>query len=886
MTATTPTTAGELAARLLELVERQLAHLATGPLPAFDLPRVLMAEPVGQDVRADLLFTLGLLHQAGRTEVAGVGITDAIERLLARVDGGAVDTFYSYRVAETVARFGGIDDRNRVVAALDDGQRASVAEAADSASWVELLDTGLLPRNYAAVLARCEAARDQLGLLDDRAGLEDLLARVRGLLGGHLDDSNTAIGRYDLYTVDLHLFCEPLADRLGAGWVEGTRRALQLVDTVATTDGSAVPWGRSTGALAVCHTIELAGLVCRHDLVEDRGRWLARAAHATAHVGRWFRDGWVTAHQHRAADPYRGLDRRLQMTLDCLGKLVDTAVGLQHRPDEPVPSTDLFPPRDEVVWFDDERTRGVWAFRDKAIAFALPLVGGTTTEYLPGPRNPGLFEVPVASDLATGTPLVVHGGKRFAVGGGPTMIRHDPGTVTARYEGIPRAGHLEPGPDSPALGGHATITWRVDGRSIVGVAELELEEAPGAIALQVAEAPDRPLRLEAAADGPHALATVPVDGIAEYRSTYGELPVVHQVDVEPSPRVTLRWRVTPKLRIASTSRGHLYNDSLYAPLADRVRVEGVPESLAWNARERAHFARRVDQLHLHWPEWTLMAAGPDLGAHRGFIAGLRQEGTRIVWTMHNLVPHAKDPAFGPIYEAWAAAADLVLHHSEWGRDRALAAYRFGATCRHVVIPHAAWGTLDDERADDDRAATEEELGLRPGALRLGVVGAARDEKDAGLVMRAVARSAREDLELVVLSMDVRDDVPVDRRIVARRYELVDRATYERRLHAFDALVMPFDPDGDMLATGTVGDAVAAGLPVLASEWPFLAEALGDAALTYGRTEDDLLATLETLDRAELARAAGGARALREPLAWATIAERTYEELDRLGTPHL
>jgi hypothetical protein len=98
--------------------------------------------------------------------------------------------------------------------------------------------------------------------------------------------------------------------------------------------------------------------------------------------------------------------------------------------------------------------------------------------------------------------------------------------------------------------------------------------------------------------------------------------------------------------------------------------------------------------------------------------------------------------------------------------------------------------------------------------------------------------------------------------------------------------MPFDPDGDMLATGTVGDAVAAGLPVLASEWSFLAEALGEAALTYGRTEKDLLASLETLDRAELAHAAAAARALREPLAWATLAERTYAELDRLGSPHL
>ena len=122
--------------------------------------------------------------------------------------------------------------------------------------------------------------------------------------------------------------------------------------------------------------------------------------------------------------------------------------------------------------------------------------------------------------------------------------------------------------------------------------------------------------------------------------------------------------------------------------------------------------------------------------------------------------------------------------------------------------------------------------------------------------------------------------------MARPYELVDRASYERRLHAFDALVMPFDPEGEMLATGTVGDAIAAGLPTLASSWPYLAEALGDAAITYGRTEDDLLGCLESLDAADLALAAGEAWARRGPFSWATVAESTYVELDRLGSPHL
>jgi hypothetical protein len=348
----------------------------------------------------------------------------------------------------------------------------------------------------------------------------------------------------------------------------------------------------------------------------------------------------------------------------------------------------------------------------------------------------------------------------------------------------------------------------------------------------------------------------------------------------------LRWRVTPVLRIASTSVGHPYNDSLYSSLRDRVRIEPVAESLAWNARARAAFTKRVDQLHLHWPEWIFLALGPDVGAHRGFIAALHEGGTRIVWTMHNLVPHTKDPAYRPIYEAWAEAADLVIHHSVWGRDRAVDTYAFGPSTRHVVIPHAAWHPLDDTAAAADRAATEAELGLKVGALRLGIVGAPRVEKDVELALRAVARSSRSDIELVALSLDGSETVPDDPRIVVRHYEHVDRSTYARRLHGFDALVLPFRPDGEMLATGTVGDAVAAGIPALCSSWPVLAEALGDSAIVYGETEDDLVTCVEQLTRDDLSRAAVAVRDLRDELSWPAIAERTYVELDRLGSAHL
>jgi hypothetical protein len=93
-------------------------------------------------------------------------------------------------------------------------ERANLAEACDSTGWLPLLEMRQLPPNYAAVLARCELARDGLGLPIDAAVLRDLVERVRGLLTRHPlgwhDDSPGGAGRYDIYTADLYLFVQPL----------------------------------------------------------------------------------------------------------------------------------------------------------------------------------------------------------------------------------------------------------------------------------------------------------------------------------------------------------------------------------------------------------------------------------------------------------------------------------------------------------------------------------------------------------------------------------------------------------------------------------------------------------------------------------------------------
>ena len=147
-----------LADALVALTVARLEALHDRHLAGWRVPAVFGGHRVNPDVSADLVYTLGHLDAAGVTEVAGTKIDDAIRTVLGRLDGGGTHTFFSYRVAETLARRGPFDG-NPLLEGLAASQRDEVARACDSTDWLPLLDAGL-PRNYSAVLARCEAGRD------------------------------------------------------------------------------------------------------------------------------------------------------------------------------------------------------------------------------------------------------------------------------------------------------------------------------------------------------------------------------------------------------------------------------------------------------------------------------------------------------------------------------------------------------------------------------------------------------------------------------------------------------------------------------------------------------------------------------------------------------
>jgi hypothetical protein len=584
------------------------------------------------------------------------------------------------------------------------------------------------------------------------------------------------------------------------------------------------------------------------------------------------------AHRGRNQDAYRGPARRLQLTLDVLGKLAWAAGELRgHAPVPTASAAGTYRPTGTLVSFAPGSPAGVWVHATRARRVVVPFVGASRSHYQPALHDPGTFEAPVDNEQVVIAPLVITPSRAVTTGELPDRVDTSPGSVTAHWSRWSLSGR---GLDTTTLdpvAGSCTTTISVDGRTVMVTHELTVDEAASAIALQVPETTRAPLTVELDADVPHATTVVDVAGIAEWSSPYSGLVRVHQLDVDPAPRARLTARITPKLRVASTAFQHGYDRLLYAPMRDRVLE--LPSPLGILADGSVDLAD-VELLHLHWPEWFGL---DDPATHEELIARLADRGIPVVWTAHNLTPHDRRPeVYDAIYQRWADTAAAVIHHTAWGRDRMLARYSFRPDCEHAVIPHGHFAANFPAFGRFTRAEAEQRLGLPPAAIRIALVGAPRVDKRVQEFLHGVTASGRDDLQVVCWSLGLDETAPDDPRVaVAAPYREVDATTYALRLAACDAIALPFDPGGDMLATGTVFDAVGLGIPALVSDWPFLTETLGAAGIPAGHTATDVATALDALTADDLARARDAMTALRPRYEWDGIADATFALFERV-----
>jgi len=891
-------TAKEFSGYLLEFVLEQMALMEKDYFPGLEMPSRFAGYPMGADVKGDLLFVLGMLHEAGVSQVTNTEILPAIGRILADIDGEGTHSFYSYRTAETLLRCRGPNDilldEHPLLDSLSSHQRAEVALACDSTRLIPQLGK-TLPRNYVAVLGRCELARVALGLIQPEIHLDSLISGTRQLLSknskGFIDDSINGESRYDIYSADIYLFTEPFSNLLGNVWTSGFDNVLALIGLTGTADGTALPWGRSTGALGLCINIELAGMVLGRNMEQEPAAWLGRGFNAAQHLEDWFSDGLINAHRGKSTFGYRGPFRQVQMTLDILGKLLQTVLELRNCKNSELAATEIFTTAtshseiDELYSLSDQNHASTWSFSNRHTRFVVPFVGGTASDYLPVPRNPGVLEYPVDSELATGVPVVTRGDTAYTTAMVPDQLTKSANTIVSSWPVLTEVARKLEG-ERKSLKVPATIEYKTNNRTLELYAQFSLDTPVDAITWQFTELESRPLKIQYETSEPHQTADIPVKGLKPYRSFWHELATVQQIDIplkhhKPGAKVTIKASIKPKLRIANTIGNHHYQRALYDPIsADTVELF-FPMRCWNNLPEARKFLKNIDQFHLHWPEHFL---GTDLSAHQAMIKCIKDCGVRIIWTQHNLLPHRIDQRDNAqeIYQSWAAAADGVVHHSESGKERVLEQFSFSEGAIHRTIFHGHFGNLKGEASLPSRAELEAEFGLAPGKIRIGIVGAPRIEKNLQGFLNAFSRSDRTDIELYAPALGETEQVPNDARIKADSYSLVDRDLYNKRLATIDVLAFPIAP-GDLLTTGVVGDAIGYGIPGLVSSWPFLQESLGDAAIPMGDSEQEMTDAINQLNQDQIARAAKNALALKPAYDWQRLSAQFLVMLEQLGT---
>jgi glycosyltransferase involved in cell wall biosynthesis len=329
------------------------------------------------------------------------------------------------------------------------------------------------------------------------------------------------------------------------------------------------------------------------------------------------------------------------------------------------------------------------------------------------------------------------------------------------------------------------------------------------------------------------------------------------------------------------SRGNPFQSMLFADLATVDAVARPVPDLA------GHLAAAQDTPHpgvlnLHWTTPVLASALTESDARARvdqFAEGLqrfRDAGGRLVWTVHNVLPHDAAYVDSEIRLAGllAAHADLVHVMSEVTAQAAAPYYRLDPE-RTVCIPHSSYlGMYPDWLS---REGARLRLGVLPSEKVLLALGQIRPYKGLDRLLDFVEDAVHDDPTLRLLVAGPVGRHP-DAGALAARLASMPRTISSRRrvrddhlqvwLRAADLAVLPYT---GILNSGSFLLAETFGRPVVATRAGALASRDGEAHVRLfdeGRFEETLRSAIRDLVEdpagARLARASAEAAAAARP----------------------
>lgn len=291
----------------------------------------------------------------------------------------------------------------------------------------------------------------------------------------------------------------------------------------------------------------------------------------------------------------------------------------------------------------------------------------------------------------------------------------------------------------------------------------------------------------------------------------------------------------------------------------------------------------VDLLHLHWTHYHYTRGNwfdslIELGKYVAKLGLARRLGYKIVWTMHNYMPHECAYPLLHYVERFVMAhlAQGVVVHC--GRGKELLRRRLFQSRNVHLIQLGDAGVL---LARSPRSEARAQLGILSDSIVLIFFGSIRPYKGVPDLMRAFRRVRDKRAHLFVvgqpldrrLEQEVKDLAASDSRMRAVMGYLPDSAL-AAYLSAADVAVLPYR---DVLTSASALTALSFGLPLVAPELGCLPELImPECGLLYNPASESLQSVLERCLDLNLAAMRLAARARAEQFPWDQMVHQTAE----------
>ena len=475
-----------------QFLKKELAaHLAD--IKSLDQPpdKVLGARTTGEYTWGTFMRSVAVYSElSGERTIAGRDVARTVGQI-GLIEYNLKSARFSQLYAVQALRHFGRDlNTNPVWQGLSEDEKASWRKFLDISSFYDAKKGKVinLADNYLGVAARIASISYQLGILQDRALLDNVIdkAAEQFTKGSLFADDNPSTGRFDRYSNEYARFVWDAAQAADRQDIQQALRPTLIIQMklwwdLILPDGYGYSWGRSMGIVSYEDTMEIVGFLAQNP--EFRPAPLSDLASAYAKAWRWLRNDYRNDSHLLAvfafgfgSYAYISPDREWQQTASFFGKTASSQMGLMPVLErEHITQFSAEIPRHDVARFQffrkGDRPSGVWVVRQGPLFFTLPIVTGTkpgVADYLPAPSGLTGIAAPVEQVIPSMVPFIELGDGRVIVAG-DCADQIEPGGEGRSLKAVWKRWAVIGSKSGQTIDPKITseVTWHIDGTTLV-----------------------------------------------------------------------------------------------------------------------------------------------------------------------------------------------------------------------------------------------------------------------------------------------------------------------------------------------------------------------------------------------------------------------------------